>query len=481
MSREFRCSDCTNAWYGVPLYLFMEFVPITVFYFIILIFQISMTSAPMLAYIFFSQIVISTLLRSPIINKLNLEVGYISIVLITFYGFWNLDFFRYILPPFCVSPKLQRIHIVTLYYISAFYPLCLIGVTWFFIKLRSCDIKPITWLWGKLKQYFSKSNGIKKYSLIDVFATFFLLSYAKLVFTSFNFLAYGITYNLNNSTLVSTFHVEMDPSIALFSKEHLPFVFLSLTTFLVAIIPLTLLIALYPIRVVRTLLFKCLPSNRTIASINIFVERFYSCYRDGLNGGRDMRSLASLYFFLRLIINLIFIDQIPLSASHTFVAVLCAGCSLLIAIIQPYKKSFMNTIDSLILANVALVSILLDKYSTSGQDNGNTFGTICLIVAGLMGTLPMVVMIGFISYKIIKKLMKWIPSQSVKEKLCCSQKSDVEASQQKNNSNSTSRDDFELPDRILHPEEYEEEKNTKNTGADSVNDLLPESLGENCA
>ena len=57
VSREFRCSDCTNAWYGVPLYLFMEFVPITVFYFIILFFQISMTSAPMLAYVLYSQTV----------------------------------------------------------------------------------------------------------------------------------------------------------------------------------------------------------------------------------------------------------------------------------------------------------------------------------------------------------------------------------------------------------------------------------------
>ena len=79
-----------------------------------------------------------------------------------------------------------------------------------------------------------------KYSLIDVFATFFLLSYAKLVFTSFNFLDYGITYNLNNSTLLSTFHVEMDPSIAFFSKEDLPFVIISIAIFSVTVIPLTL-------------------------------------------------------------------------------------------------------------------------------------------------------------------------------------------------------------------------------------------------
>ena len=125
-----------------------------------------------------------------------------------------------------------------------------------------------------------------------------------------------------------------------FSNEHLPFVILSLTIFLVAVVPLTLLLTLYPVRRVRSMLFKCLPSNHIIVSINIFVEKFYSCYRDGLSGGRDMRSLASLYFFLRLIHHFIFTQLIPLSVSYTIVAILYAGCSLMIAIVQPYKERY---------------------------------------------------------------------------------------------------------------------------------------------
>ena len=35
VSRDFRCSNCDKTWYGIPLYLFMEFVPITIFYFIL--------------------------------------------------------------------------------------------------------------------------------------------------------------------------------------------------------------------------------------------------------------------------------------------------------------------------------------------------------------------------------------------------------------------------------------------------------------
>ena len=50
----------------------------------------------------------------------------------------------------------------------------------------------------------------------------------------------------------------------------------------------------------------------------------------------------------------------------------------------------------------------------------------------------------------------------IKQRLCCSlikRKDDIEASQQGNNSHSV--DDCELPDRMLHPKEYEEETNTK--------------------
>ena len=133
------------------------------------------------------------------------------------------------------------------YYVSAFYPLCLIGMTWFFIKLHTRDIKPITWLWSKLNQLFPKSTVTRKYSLIDVFATFFLLSYAKLIYTVVN-TSYGIKYHLNNGTVTMTFHVHSDPSIIFFSREHIPFITLSLAIFLVAIIPLTLLLALYPVR-----------------------------------------------------------------------------------------------------------------------------------------------------------------------------------------------------------------------------------------
>ena len=53
-----RCANCADAWYGVPLFLLIEFVPITIFYLVVVIFQIRLTSTPMPCFIMLAQICI---------------------------------------------------------------------------------------------------------------------------------------------------------------------------------------------------------------------------------------------------------------------------------------------------------------------------------------------------------------------------------------------------------------------------------------
>ena len=136
----YECSNCTSSWYySVPLYLFLEFVPVTVFYVAIFVFEISVTSAPMTCYVVYAQLLVSTFTRFSK-DYLSLESSSAHtafLVVITLHGVWNLDFFRYVVPPFCVSPKLKNIHVVILGYVSAFYPLLLIIFTWISICFLS--------------------------------------------------------------------------------------------------------------------------------------------------------------------------------------------------------------------------------------------------------------------------------------------------------------------------------------------------------
>ena len=55
-----RYVNCTDIWYGVPLFLLLEFAPITVLYLVILVLQISITSAPLPCFIMYAQFIIIT-------------------------------------------------------------------------------------------------------------------------------------------------------------------------------------------------------------------------------------------------------------------------------------------------------------------------------------------------------------------------------------------------------------------------------------
>ena len=190
-------------------------------------------------------------------------------------------------------------------------------------------------------------------TIVDAFATFFLLAFSKvtlMLLVPLHPRRYIAKFKLYWSFIKYSF---IDPSVAFISKEHLPYAAISIVVFLLTILSPVVLFVLYPFQRFRSLLFKFLP-KQLVCPLNIFVEKFYSCYRDGLDGGRDARSLASLYFCILLL----FFFLWSVEPNFFLVAIFFGGCSLFIANIRPYKKKYMSIIDSLILANMALLSVL---------------------------------------------------------------------------------------------------------------------------
>ena len=453
-SPKFRCFDCSNAWYGVPLYLLLELVPVTVFYLIALVFRINLTSAPMPSFIFYSNIILIAL-NFNAINLDQIESQAFRTIFALSYGIWTLDFFRFVIPPFCVSPNLKIIHVFYLQNISTIFPFVLIAITWLCIKLHSRDYRVITWPWLLLNRAIFKHINMKWNSgrtIVDVFATFFLLAFSKVTLLLLIPLHPLRVQNLNHTDLLSSIEVHSftDPSADFISKEHLPYAAISVVVFLLTILSPVLLLVLYPFQRFRSLLFKFLP-KRLICPLNIFVEKFYSCYRDGLGGGRDMRSLASLYFFIVLICFFLWSVQ----SIFFLLIIIVGGCSLFIANIRPYKKKYMSIIDSLILANMALLSAALDR---------NTYASrFFQIIIGVLVLLPALGLLGFVVYKLFKNPLKRVFIK-IKEKLpqvklrwCCSGRKDDgvrDDQEEQGNADNGHDDDVQLPDRIVHPELY---------------------------
>ena len=173
----YQCADCTNAWYGIPLYLLIQFVPVTIFYLFILYFQINLTCAPMTGFILYCQLVALTYkqhdpLRLTLTQKYSFTQYYFGI-LASLCGLWNLDFFYYILPPFCVSQNLKNIHILFFNYFTSFYTFGLIVITWVCISLYSRNCRPLVCLWLKLRKCpISVRQQDSSRTVIDVFSTF---------------------------------------------------------------------------------------------------------------------------------------------------------------------------------------------------------------------------------------------------------------------------------------------------------------------
>ena len=283
-------------------------------------------------------------------------------IMFSLYGIFNLDFFLdNVLPPFCVSSQLKPIHIAFLGYITVLCPLILIFLTWFCVELHDYNFRPIVWLWRpfhrccvKLRRSWDNKNDI-----IDVFATFFVLSYHKCLY-QFVLLLDSQPLRNYNSTVghavkVSTYRrLVIDLQVAVESSEHIPYAVTAAVIVILFYFLPVLLLMLYPIKVFRHLLSKC---HLDFIALNIFIKKIHGDYKNGLDGGRDMRSLCGLYFILKvlLMISAHHDHGISINDSSAICFGILLGCALLVALLKPYSKPYMNYLDTILLANYVVM------------------------------------------------------------------------------------------------------------------------------
>ena len=412
----FMCSNCTDIWYGVPLYLLVEFLPMTVLYLIVLTFQISFTSSPMTCFVLYSHIVLFALQynRAVPIGRVVHQLRGVKLRIIeAVYGVVNLEILRFIVPPFCVSSKLQFVHISFLEYLTAFYPLCLILLTWICIELHSHNFKPLVWAWRPFHRCFVRLR--REWSttsdLVGVFTSFFLLSYNRIVFQSILLIHCPSNDDFSEGNRSSALNAYYDPSVPCDSSEHIGLAVLAVVILCLFNILPALLLVLYPIKAFRVCLSKCKLDRLAITT---FVNKFHGCYRDDLDGGRDMRSLSGLYFFIRILLSYVyriispFLPNFWLSYAIFYVAI-----AFLIGYLKPYKNVYMNNLDVAFLMTLSLLSLLLavDYFKAQAFE----IFILILIPAGLL-------VLFIISKHVISRLFSWM---IIKQKLttfcskCC--------------------------------------------------------------
>lgn len=143
-------------------------------------------------------------------------------LVLSFYGYWNLDFFPIILPDFCIATSLKGIHLIFLQYIVALFPLILTAIIYFLVNLYTRHVKVVVLLWRVIRYCLSPKlccgfrwmlNRISMQGLANSFASFLLIAYSKIIFDSVSFFLPTHLYTVNTTYTSPVTVMYYDPRV----------------------------------------------------------------------------------------------------------------------------------------------------------------------------------------------------------------------------------------------------------------------------
>ena len=129
-----KCPDGHKNWWK---FILAGFVPLTFFYFIVVMFKINVTSSRLHGVVWFSQVLSSPVVARLILKGLN-HRSPASVpaakAFLFFYSFWSLDLFCSVIPDICLN--VTTLQALALDYLLAFYPILLATVSIIVIELH---------------------------------------------------------------------------------------------------------------------------------------------------------------------------------------------------------------------------------------------------------------------------------------------------------------------------------------------------------
>ena len=401
-SYDMRCVKCPegnrNAW----KYTLVSFGPLTIFYFLVLFFKVKATSSYLHGYLIFSQII-----STPIIIRYEIkyEQGQTQLfkpifIIFSMYSLWNLDFFRGLYPDICLD--VSTLTVLALDYAVAIYPLLLTVVSYFLIKLYARNVRIVVILWKPFRYVLTllrRNWSDSSTTVIDAYATFFVLSLVKITSVSADLLMPVRAHSLNNNSVRWVLYY--DGTLDYFGREHLPYAILAIACNAFITAPTILLLLFYQLRCFQRLL-TCLKIHSQL--LHAVMDSFQGCYKNGLEPGtRDCRWFAAVPLIGRIV--LISIVSLTLDGSALpYLIITILGVMVAMTIIQPYKTQFSKYAKLDITFWGMLAAFCA---ATQGAQDGTRqqrkIGSIFRIIVGV---LPLLYMIGISVYWILSRMRK---------------------------------------------------------------------------
>ena len=355
-SHDLKCVNCSKFSTGVSIvmYIIIQFVPITMFFVCAVVFHLNITSGPLLGYFMFCQMYyLFDFDRQGALDFISNHASeYIKVLFkisLALCELWSLLFFKSLISPFCISEKLSSVHIQLLTVVPAIYVVVLVIIIWVLMDLHARNYTLIHFLWKPFRPFFKHLN-ITVYSsnaIIYAFATFTFLSSTTLILNVCTLIFYSRLYIIiPNVTNTDTKVLYIDPSVILFSHEHILYLIIAMVPCIFLVLIPALLLCIYPTRIYRRL--SQLISARKQLAITAFVEALHNCFKDGLNGTRDYRALAGLIILIYPVAFLLSDIAWKTVASatgltrHVIDGYMAFALSLVVSYVRPCKSTLAN-------------------------------------------------------------------------------------------------------------------------------------------
>ena len=363
------CIKCPHVGWNWGRYIMAAYLPLTLFCFFVLFFEINVVTSHLHPVIWCSQSLSASALSRMMFLHIGLQKHPIYMIItkitLSLYGVWNFDFFR----PFCsdICLGIGFLPTLALDYVIAVYPLLLMAITYLLINLYDKNYRFIVAMWKPFRVSFSffKKKFDVRTSMIDSCVTFFYLSSVKFLSVTFDLLVPIPVYKLHQDGYNSTFGLYYSGDIEYFGKEHLPYAILAIIISIVfVLLPLTVL-ALYPFSFFQKFL-NCTPIRRHV--LHTFMDSFQGVYKDGTEPGtRDCRWFAAVFFLVRVI------GFVAYAFTHNIIffylsAILLILIVLLIVNVQPFKApvAHYSKINATFFSLLIFIDIILCGWNVAG-------------------------------------------------------------------------------------------------------------------
>ena len=398
-SPEFSCQKCKHHPFGVFFFFLSDIIPVTALFYVIMTYNIRVTSGLFGAFLFFAQIIGSEInfAFDYRINAATHGEFVFSKILLSIYSIFNLELFQYDIFSYCLFKNVGTVDILFFKLLTSLYPFGLV-IVYSLIRIycRSHCLR-----------HCLRHCRIANRAVTSGLSAFLVLCFAKI-----NVLGFAILKQVDVAYVDSdgrwknhTTVVYLQGSLEYLGKTHIIYAAIAIAVLTLIIAIPTVLLLFHPLILCllgnlglgESRLMNCIDCCLRINKIRPLLNSFQGNYKN------NMRFFAGLHFFLYRTIVFCVIIATPTSSIGTLQLILIV-LFLIILVIHITTNPFRNQVDNIAHSIVYLLIIVLlgILYLFISDETSFSFA---IYLGTVLSTLPLLFLGGY---------MLWMLSQYIK-------------------------------------------------------------------